>query len=33
MRLFNAIKTGHLGVWVFIIWFAAVLIKALINYI
>jgi len=31
MKLLKAIKTGHLGAWIFIIWFAAVVIKATID--
>jgi len=31
MQLFKALKTGHLGVWIFIIWIAAVVIKATID--
>jgi len=28
MKLFKAIKNGHLGIWAFIIWLSAVAIKA-----
>jgi|TARA_B110000285_G_C14698770_1_gene412477 hypothetical protein len=27
MKLFKAIKNGHLGIWAFIIWLSAVIIK------
>ena len=28
MKLFKAIQNGHLGIWAFIIWLSAVVIKA-----
>ena len=33
MNLIKALKAGHLGVWVFLIWFGAVCAKALFDYI
>ena len=32
-NLIKALKAGHLGVWVFLIWFGAVCVKALFDYI
>jgi hypothetical protein len=33
MTIFRALKQGHLGAWIFVIWLAAVCLKALIDYI
>jgi hypothetical protein len=33
MTIIRALREGHLGAWIFVLWFSAVCIKAIVDYI